>query len=289
MSNKKLTAIIVACTIAIIVAIFLIYFKPWERTYTLSVSINPPQAGFVSPAGGQYQRGEQVTLTASPASGYNFDYWSGSASGSISTVTITMDSDKSLTANFETIPTGTGVLFSDDFSDESSGWFTYDEYDGQVIYRDGCLYIKDYTVPEESMYGESHHYFTDCIIEVETWLVDGTDNNWHMVFCRWQDEDNYYAFGISADGYYEIAKWVDGKQTVFAEPTSSSHINQGRDVINLIHIECIGSSLSLSVNGHLLADITDTPFTGGDIALGANALAGTFTEVAFDNIIVTKP
>lgn len=43
----------------------------------------------------------QVTVTASPASGYTFDYWEGSASGTSPTVTITMDSDKSLTANFK--------------------------------------------------------------------------------------------------------------------------------------------------------------------------------------------
>jgi hypothetical protein len=139
------------------------------------------------------------------------------------------------------------------------------------------------------MYGESQCYFTDFILEVETWLVSGTDNNWHAVFCRWRDEDNYYAFAISADGYYTIEKVVDGDITAFVEPTYSSYINQGVGAVNLIHIECIGSSLSLSVNGHVLATVTDATFTGGDIALAANAQAGTSTEVAFDNIVVTKP
>ena len=105
MSKNKLAAIIVACTIAIIVAIVLIQVKPWERPYTLSASINPTQAGSVSPSSGEYDPGAQVTLTASPSSGYSFDYWSGSASGTASTVTLTMDSDKSLTANFEAITT----------------------------------------------------------------------------------------------------------------------------------------------------------------------------------------
>jgi len=71
-------------------------------TYTLSVSVSPSGAGVVSPLGGEYDPGAQVTLTANPASGYTFDYWSGSASGATSTITITMDSDKSLIANFET-------------------------------------------------------------------------------------------------------------------------------------------------------------------------------------------
>jgi uncharacterized repeat protein (TIGR02543 family) len=106
MSKKKLAGIIIGCTIAIIVAIILIHFEPWEgtssaETYTLTTSVSPSGTGSISPAGGQYDSGEQVILTASPAGGYTFDHWSGSASDTTSTITITMDSDKSLTAHFE--------------------------------------------------------------------------------------------------------------------------------------------------------------------------------------------
>lgn len=103
------------------------------------------------------------------------------------------------------------------------------------------------------------------------------------------NEDNDYDFAISADGYYTIVKWVNGNDTVFAGPTFSSYINQGVGAVNLIHIECIGNSLSLSVNGHLLTTATDTTFSGGDICLAASALAGTFTEIAFDNLVITEP
>jgi len=288
-SKKKIAGIIVTCVIAIIVIIVLFSIKPWARTYTLSVSVNPSQSGFVLPSGGEYESGAQVTLTANPASGYTFDHWSGSASGTTSTTTITIDSDKNLTAHFETIPTTPEVLFSDDFSDESSGWVTYDDYEGRVAYLNGCLYIKDYTAYEGTMYGESQRYFTDFILEVETWLVGGTDYNWHGVGCRFRDDDNYYGFAIGADGTYVIAKWVNGNRTYLVSSTYSSYIHQGQGVTNLIHIECIGSSLSLSVNGHLLWEGTDVTFTGGDITLAANALAGTFTEVAFDNIVVSEP
>jgi uncharacterized repeat protein (TIGR02543 family) len=353
-SKKKLAGIIIACTIAIIVTIVLVSVKPWVPTYTLSVGVNPTQAGFtsssggkykssaqvtltaspasgyifdhwsggvsgttstititmdsdknvianfkathtltinisplgtgsVSPSSGEYESGVQVTLTASPASGYTFDYWSGSASGTTSTVTITMDSDKSLTAHF------TKVLFSDDFSDESSGWDTSAYYGGQVAYLNGHLDITDYEAYTGAMYSESQHYFTDFILEVQTWLVGGTDNNWQEVSCRQRDRDNHYTFAISADGYYDVLKWVNGIGTYLVSITYSPYIHQGQGVTNLIQIECIGSSLSLSVNGHLLATVTDASFTGGNIVLLASALDDTFTEVAFDNIIVSEP
>ena len=104
MSKGKLAGIIIACTIAIIVVIVVVIPPLLQTsTHTLSVSVTPSGAGAVSPSGGEYDPGAQVTLTASPASGYTFDYWSGSASGTTPTVTITMDSAKSLTAHFETV------------------------------------------------------------------------------------------------------------------------------------------------------------------------------------------
>ena len=287
MLKRKYTCLFVLISLALLLSLVGLAGCPTTERFTLTVNVSPPGAGSVSPSGGEYDSGVSVTLTATPDTGYTFDYWTGSAAGTDPTTTITMDSDKRVTAHFEAA--GPTVLFSDDFSDESSGWVTYDASDGRVIYRDGYLYVKDYTAYEGSMYGESQRYFTDFILEVETWLVGGTDDNWHAVGCRLKDEGNGYAFSISADGYYTIDKEVNDNVKVLAGPTFSSYINQGEGAINLIHIECIGSNLSLSVNGHLLKEVTDTTFTGGDICLSANSLAGTFTEVAFDNIVVTEP
>ena len=100
LSKKNLAIIIVVAIIAIILGVTL---ATPALTYTLSASVNPPQAGSVSPSDGEYELDEEVTLTASAANGYAFDYWSGSAAGTSPTVTITMDSDKSLTANFKAI------------------------------------------------------------------------------------------------------------------------------------------------------------------------------------------
>ena len=107
MSKKKLAGIITVCVIAIIVVIVATNggrCTPPAETYTLTTIVSPSGAGYVSPSDGEYDPGAQVTLTASPASGYTFEYWSGGASDSTSTITITMDSDKSLIANFETPP-----------------------------------------------------------------------------------------------------------------------------------------------------------------------------------------
>jgi len=112
-SRNKLAGIIAASTAAIVAAILLIQFEPWKATppgeiYTLSTYISPSGAGSVSPAGGQYESGAQITLTATPASGYTFDYWQDMASSSSNTVTsntvyITMNANRVIAAHFKAV------------------------------------------------------------------------------------------------------------------------------------------------------------------------------------------
>ncbi|MHB8104615.1 MAG: InlB B-repeat-containing protein [Dehalococcoidales bacterium] len=73
------------------------------KTYILSVTINPVEGGSVSPIGGIYDIGSNVTLTAVPATGYRFDHWEGAASGNETSIIITMDANKSVTAVFVSI------------------------------------------------------------------------------------------------------------------------------------------------------------------------------------------
>jgi len=53
---------------------------------------------------GPYSAGTVVTLTATPANGYQFSSWSGAASGTSNTTTVTVNSNLSVTANFTQIP-----------------------------------------------------------------------------------------------------------------------------------------------------------------------------------------
>jgi hypothetical protein len=56
-----------------------------------------------------YASGQSVTLTPTPASGYDFSSWSGACTGSEACI-VTMDAAKSVTANFTAIPTRSSVL-----------------------------------------------------------------------------------------------------------------------------------------------------------------------------------
>ena len=190
------------------------------------------------------------------------------------------------------------VLFSDDFSNEASGWDTFEDENGWVIYEGGWLHLTNYTYAEYDTYSCIHKEFSDFILEVETKLVDGTVNNLHGVYCRADSLSEgeilpCYVLGISADGYYAIQKVVEGEIITLVSPTRSIHINKGRDVVNLMRIECIGSNLRLAVNGHVLTEVQDDSHSSGVLALVTTAWTEqdgkSFSEVAFDNIVVTAP
>jgi endo-1,4-beta-xylanase len=78
-------------------------------SYTLTVSVSG--SGTTSPLAGNqsYKAGSAVTITASPLQGSVFSGWSGTVSGSTNPVTITMDGNKSLSANFTTQSTAGGL------------------------------------------------------------------------------------------------------------------------------------------------------------------------------------
>ena len=68
----------------------------------LSVDVVPAEFGTVTvdPSKANYVQGELVTLTATPAAGHTFSGWSGDASGTTNPLTLILDGDKAVTANF---------------------------------------------------------------------------------------------------------------------------------------------------------------------------------------------
>ncbi|WP_333820814.1 InlB B-repeat-containing protein [Ohtaekwangia sp.] len=73
--------------------------QPDAIKYTLTATASPSEGGSVSGAG-SYDAGSQAALTATPAAGYTFTGWSGDVTGTETSVTVTMNSNKTVTANF---------------------------------------------------------------------------------------------------------------------------------------------------------------------------------------------
>jgi uncharacterized repeat protein (TIGR02543 family) len=73
--------------------------------YTLSVSTTGSGTVSKNPNQTSYASGTTVSLTATAASGYQFSGWSGDASGTSNPLSVTMNSNKTITANFTQVQT----------------------------------------------------------------------------------------------------------------------------------------------------------------------------------------
>jgi len=103
-------------------------------TYDLTVNVEPVEAGeVILSEEGPYKEDMEVTLTATPADGYVFDHWSGDFSGDTNPVTITMDSDKPVTAHFTPVTYTLTVIVSASKSDAA----TVDIYPDLASYEPG--------------------------------------------------------------------------------------------------------------------------------------------------------
>jgi hypothetical protein len=181
------------------------------------------------------------------------------------------------------------VLFQDDFSDPLSGWDQVDVSDGVTDYVDGVYRIFVNTTNTD-VWANPGLSFNDSYVEVMATKVGGDNNNDFGLICRYQDENNFYFFIISSDGYYGIGKVVNGEQLLIGNDSMppSEVIRQG-DESNHLRAGCVGSQLSLAVNGQILAEYEDTDFVSGDIGLLAGSFENPGTDIHFDNLVVTKP
>ena len=99
---------------------------------------------------------------------------------------------------------------------------------------------------------------------------NGPDDNAYGVLCRYQNPENFYYFLISSDGYGGIGQRVNGQLKIISstdgklDPLPS--INQG-DAANHLRVDCVGSNLTMFVNGDQVFQVTDGTFTSGSIGL----------------------
>ena len=118
--------------------------------YKLTWNVNPSGSGYVTlPAqtcADGYTAGSVIKLTAVPYTGYLFKDWSGAAGGTSNPVSVTMNSDKSVTANFKATPvlnspSGTLGSWNNTFSWTglpNATWYLLEVYTSggtQVLYK----------------------------------------------------------------------------------------------------------------------------------------------------------
>ncbi|MGM0462951.1 MAG: InlB B-repeat-containing protein, partial [Fibrobacterota bacterium] len=113
-----------------------------SQTYTLSVESSEGGSVSLSPDGNVFDEGTEVKLTAEADFGYTFTGWNGDISGSDNPATLTMNSNKSVTAQFEI----DDIDIEGDNLSGYLGWYTYIDEHGSSIDTSGGLISNDSVV-----------------------------------------------------------------------------------------------------------------------------------------------
>ncbi len=188
-----------------------------------------------------------------------------------------------------------GALFFDDFSGQQRcGWREYNQ-SGAVAAIDqeaGVLAIST-SQPGQLWWTNPGRDFDNVIITTRATQVSGPNNNALGVICRYQDENNFYIFLISGDGYYAIGKYQTGTPQIIyltenQEYIPSEAIQQGV-ATNEIRASCVGNELGLQVNGVPLVTVVDPTFVRGDVGVGVSTLDPGTAVVQFDDFRVLQP
>lgn len=185
------------------------------------------------------------------------------------------------------------ALFFDDFREgQDCGWILYSRSGAQVE-REGETLRLTTSQPGQIWWTNVGRNFDDLILTADIQHIDGPRDNAYGLICRYQSSENFYVFLISSDGYYAIGKYQSGSSQI-------SYLNEGGQYvfseaidqesgINRVRASCIGSELSLSVNGVLLESVSDPTFVTGDIGVAVSTFEPGALEIAFDNVRAIAP
>lgn len=181
------------------------------------------------------------------------------------------------------------LMLLDDFSDVTSGWVQISLTDGRAEYLNGG-YLLSVSSQNRMYWATSGSTFSNVRVEVDAAFSEGGEDNSFGLVCRYQNEGNFYAMVISADGYYAIRKRIAGGALEVISGDSfqaSEKIRQGQEN-NSIVAECIGNQLRLYVNGEKIAEVTDGDLASGDVGMIVGTFSAVSTEVLFDNFRATE-
>ncbi|MBX3002379.1 MAG: tetratricopeptide repeat protein [Anaerolineales bacterium] len=182
-----------------------------------------------------------------------------------------------------------GLLFTDDFSNPASGWYSNGGPETRAAYEQGG-YLLEQTQPNAVVWALPGRIVSDVRVQVASTRTGGDDNNFFGLLCRVQgtgQTGDFYAFLISSDGYFGISKKSGDALELIGQEMMLRHpaIRLGGEP-NRIEALCAGERLALYVNGELVAETNDAEYASGQVGLLVGALEAGGSQILFDDFAV---
>lgn len=185
-------------------------------------------------------------------------------------------------------PTATpDVIFSDDFS-SSHGWPVAESNNWAFGYENGDYFIF-VNYPNAAIWSVRFENHADVRIQTHALRSEGPQNGYYGVVCRFIDASNYYMLVVGEDGSYGIGKMLGGSLDFIDKRVDESGIVYRGQTPNQVEGDCLGSNLTLVVNGQTLMQVQDPSFKQGNIGLVAGVPSTYGLKVIFSDFLVLKP
>ncbi len=204
----------------------------------------------------------------------------------------------SVTPTDVVLPTPTPVqinwklAFKDDFSDVNSGWGNLNTYGSIREYVDGGYQLSILVNGKEALaFPTMNRLLKDVRVEVDAVKMAGEGDYEIGVICRNETSADLYdlSYTVTKDiSKFGIYKWVGPNYQTLGEVviTDPTWINPGKQA-NHLRADCVGSTLTLYLNGKKGIEVTDASLKVGNVGLIVGFTDG--IKVFYDNFVVYEP
>lgn len=169
--------------------------------------------------------------------------------------------------------------------DAVGSWRLSSDAAATVTIADGQLHVQVHQ-PQQLAWAAAGRSFSDFRLTVEATQQAGPVNNEYGVLIRMDDDQRFYAFSISGDGYVRVALYDNGSWTLLGADWTPSPVIQQGEATNTLTVEAQGQQFTFQVNGETVAQVKDATLSQGEIGLYAGAFDEGDVSVSFDNLQV---
>ncbi len=194
---------------------------------------------------------------------------------------IDLEKDKNNEVSKETIYNNEYILF-EEFENNNNNWAIAfeDKYTLDVSY--GSYYIYDEDRFRKTW--KKNLLYDNIDFELSTIIryLGGVENNgMNVIFGMDNGGENYYSFGVTANGYYSLYLYKNERWNVIIPWTKSSFVNSYENEISIIKEF---GQLFFYVNGNFLDKLFDFEWFGPSVGFGINP----GIEVEVEDLYITR-
>lgn len=178
------------------------------------------------------------------------------------------------------------ILFSDDFSKNSSGWDIAEDENAKVGYDGGEYVMTVLNTAWDTWANPGTKIFeSNVVVDVDARHVSGPEDALLGVICGYESVENFSVLALDLQGSALIYRYTNGEYQELASQALPAPINPDT---NHLTAYCQPEQLTLYINGTQVLSAKDDYFR----AAGVGLLTGSFNEpnveAAYDNFLVTE-